>query len=170
MKSKISRTLLLLCAVLLLAGAWRLACGDDWDGWPRRLTSGALLAGVLAAVCTLSFRRVRREDRIARLEAQLCCEQGENNRADEALAEADLLLARLTIRRADDLGGDEVVAEAKLDRQLARIQTELAQLQQQTALDAACSARLERVRARLEQVARIVRSTARSTTRTVEPG
>ncbi|WP_156116614.1 hypothetical protein [Massilia sp. 9096] len=166
MKSAISRTLLLLCATLLLAGGWRLACGDAWDGWPRRLTSAAMLAGGLAAACAFSFRRVRSEDRLARLEAQLCCEQGARSRADESLAEADLLLERLTIRRPDNLDGDKVAPEARLDVQLAQVQAELAQLQQLAALDGACSARLDRARARLEQVTRIVRSAARS----VEPG
>jgi len=165
MKSAMSRTLLLLCTSLLMAGAWRPACGDDWDGWPRRLTSAAMLAGGLAAACAFSFRRVLSEDRIARLEAQLCCEQGARSRADEALAEADLLLARLTIRRPENFKGEDVAPEARLEVQLAQVQAELAQLQQQAALDMSCSARLERARARLEHVARIVRSAAR----TVEP-
>jgi hypothetical protein len=162
MKSAISRTLLLLCAALLLAGGWRLACGDAWDGWPRRLTGGAMLAGGLAAACAFSFRRVRSEDRIARLEAQLCCEQGARSRADEALAEADLLLARLTIRRPDNFDGEDVPPEARLEVQLAQVQAELAQLQVQAELDMACTARLERARTRLEQVTRIVRSAART--------
>jgi hypothetical protein len=162
MKTAMLRTLLLVSAALLLSGGWRLACGDAWDSWPCRLTGSALLAGGLAAACAFSFRRVRSEDRIARLEAQLCCEQGARSRANEALAEADLVLARLTIRRPDNIEGQDVAPEARLEVQLAQIQADLAQLQQQATLDISCATRLERARNRLEQVARIVRSAARS--------
>jgi hypothetical protein len=168
MKSVLLQSLRTALAVLLLAGAWQFAYrGPVIFEKPERLLAGALMVAAMAALFAVLFRRVRSEDRIARLEADLCREQNARSQADQALAEADLLLARLTARapgRAD--AQEEAAPEALLTAQLAQVQAELAQIQQHTALDPVCAGRIGRARDRLEQVARTVRNTARA----AEPG
>lgn len=168
MKSVLLQSLRTALAVLLLAGGWQLAYrGQAVPDLPQRLLAGALTMFTLAAVFAVLFRRVRSEDRIARLEADLCREQNARSQADQALAEADLLLARLTARAPGRAGKQEHAGpEAQLIAQLAHIQAELALIQQHTVLAPACAARIERARDRLEQVARVVRNAARAT----EPG
>lgn len=164
MKSVLLQTLRTALAVLLLAGAGMFAYRNAVAlEMPQRLLAGVLIVAAMAALFAVLFRRVRSEDRIARLEADLCREQNARSQADQALAEADLLLARLTARsgaRAD------ATPEAQLIAQLAHIQAELAQVQQHSGLEPGCAGRIERARNRLEQVARMVRTTARA----AEPG
>lgn len=164
MKSVLLQSLRTALAVLLLAGAGSVAYrGSGVLETPERLIAGALVVGAMAGVFAVLFRRVHSEDRIARLEADLCREQNARSQADQALAEADLLLARLTARasgRAD--AQDGAAPEAQLIAQLAQVQAELAQIQQHNALDPVCAGRIGRARDRLEQVARIARNSART--------
>ena len=167
MKSVWLQSLRTALAVLLLAGAWQLAYrGPVLLEKPERLLAGALRVGAMAALFAVLFRRVRSEDRIARLEADLCREQNARSQADQALAEADLLLARLTARTSGLAGSHDATPEVLLIAQLAQVQAELAQIQQHSALDPVCAGRIGRARDRLEQVARTVRNTARA----AEPG
>jgi hypothetical protein len=168
MKSVLLQPLRTSLAVLLLAGAWQLAYhGPEVLLMPQRLLAGALMVGAMAVLFTILFRRVRSEDRIARLEADLCREQNARSQADQALAEADLLLARLTARAPGRAGEQEDLGpEMQLIAQLAQVQAELAQIQQHNALDPVCAGRIGRARDRLEQVARIARCAARA----AEPG
>lgn len=168
MKSVLLQLLRTALAVLLLAGAWQLAYrGTVVLEMPQRLVVGTLVVATIAALFAVLFRRVRSEDRIARLEADLCREQNARSQADQALAEADLLLARLTARNPGGvIGKEDATPETQLIAQLAHVQAELAQIQQHSALDPVCASRLGRARDRLEQVARIARTTARA----AEPG
>jgi thiol:disulfide interchange protein len=167
MKSVWLQSLRTALAVLLLAGAWQLAYrGSVFVEKPERLVAGALMVGAMAALFAILFRRVRSEDRIARLEADLCREQNARSQADQALAEADLLLARLTARTPGLAGSEDAPPEIQLVAHLAQVQAELAQIQQHSGLDPVCAGRIGRARDRLEQVARIVRNTARA----AEPG
>jgi thiol:disulfide interchange protein len=167
MKSVWLQSLRTALAVLLLAGAWQLVYnGPIFVEKPERLVAGALMVGAMAALFAVLFRRVRSEDRIARLEADLCREQNARSQADQALAEADLLLARLTARTPGLAGSENTPPEIQLVAQLAQVQAELAQIQQHTALDPVCAGRIGRARDRLEQVARTVRNTVRA----AEPG
>lgn len=168
MKSVLLQSLRPALAVLLLAGGWQLAYrGPAVPDIPQRLLAGALTMFTLAALFAVLFRRMRSEDRIARLEADLCRAQNARSQADQALAEAELLLARLAARAPGHAGKQEVMGrEVQLIAQLPHIQTELALIQQYTALDPSCATRIERARDRLEQVARVVRTAARAT----EPG
>ena len=166
MKSVWLQSLRTALAVLLLAGAWQLAYrGPVLMEKPGRLLASAVMVGSMAALFAVLFRRVRSEDRIARLEADLCREENARSQADQALAEADLLLARLTARTPGQ-AGDDAAREVQLIAQLAQVQAELAQIQQHSALDPVCAGRIGRARDRLEQVARTVRNTARA----AEPG
>lgn len=93
MKSVLLQSLRTALAVLLLAGGWQLAYrGQAVPDLPQCLLAGALTMFTLAAVFAVLFRRVRSEDRIARLEADLCREQNARSQADQALAEAELAL------------------------------------------------------------------------------
>jgi thiol:disulfide interchange protein len=167
MKSVWLQSLRTALAVLLLAGAWQLAYrGPVFLEKPERLVGGALVVGAMAALFAVLFRRVRSEDRIARLEADLCREQNARSQADQALAEADLLLARLTARASGRADSDDATPEVRLIAQLGQVQAELAQIQQHNALDPVCAGRIGRARDRLELVARTVRNTARA----AEPG
>lgn len=168
MKSVLLQSLRTALAVLLLAGAGLFAYRGPAAvlQMPQRLLAGALLVGGMAALFAVLFRRVRSEDRIARLEAELCREQNARSQADQALAEADMLLARLTARAPGRDGAAAAAPEVQLIAQLAQVQAELAQIQQHNALDPVCAGRIGRARDRLEQVARIARNTARA----AEPG
>jgi hypothetical protein len=104
-------------------------------------------------------RRVHSEDRLAGLEAALCREQSARSQADQALAEADLLLARMTARANGDCSGDPA-------GQLVIIQAELTQIQQRCGADQAIRTRFELLRSRLDRLGNSLRSDARA----AEPG
>jgi hypothetical protein len=107
---------------------------------PERLQLGVIVLVMMTVLFAMSFRRVRSEDRIARLEAALCREQKARSQADQALAESDMLLGRLT-------GGPEG-RRGNLDplAQLVAIQTELLQVRRQYALeDPLLASRIDRV-------------------------
>jgi hypothetical protein len=95
---------------------------------------------------------------MAHLEAELCRERNARGQADEALAEADMLLARLNARSLDATGEQDPLAP------LASIQAELAQILHSGAVDAAIAARLELLSCRLELVAKLIRSPGRCPT------
>jgi hypothetical protein len=168
MKSVLLQSLRIALAALLMACALVLADrGGAVSELPQRLLTGLLTVAALGGVFAVLFRRLRSEDRIARLEADLCREQNARSQADQALAEADLLLARLTARVAEGANGPHDGApEVQLIAQLAQVQAELAQIQQHNALDPVCANRIGRARDRLEQAARIARNSARA----AEPG
>jgi uncharacterized small protein (DUF1192 family) len=168
MKSVLLQSLRTALAVLLLAGGWLLAYRSPVaPQMPQRLVAGALMVAAMATLFAVLFGRLRSEDRIARLEADLCREQNARSQADQALAEADLLLARLTARASGHaIGNEDAAPELRLIAQLAQVQAELAQIQQHGSLDPVCAGRIGRVRDRLEQVARLARNTARA----AEPG
>lgn len=170
MKSVLLQALRTALAVMLLTGAWLLACqGSAVAQMPQRMLAGVLTVAAMAVLFAALFRRVRSEDRIARLEADLCREQNARSQADQALAEADLLLARLTARAPGAGEDDGAAPEVQLIAQLAQVQAELAQIQLHGALDPVCAGRIGRARDRLEQVARIARSN-RGTARAAQPG
>jgi hypothetical protein len=128
------KTVLLQClraglAVLLSLGLIaELLDGTHMTALPERVQIGVLLLVIGAGVFAALLHRVRGEDRIAGMEAALCREQKARSQADQALAESDLLLERLTARRGRRGGVDPV-------SQLAAIQAELLQLRQHCALD-----------------------------------
>src|SRR6478672_11212370 len=106
MKTVMQQSLRTLIAALLLGGLWSVAAGAGAAMLPQRMQTPALLLLGVALLCTILCRRVRSEDRIAGLEAALCREQTARSQSDEALAEADLLLARLAARASGDCAGD----------------------------------------------------------------
>jgi hypothetical protein len=113
----------------------------------------------MGTVFTMLFRRMRSEDRLAGLEAALCREQSARSQADQALAEADLLLARMTARATGDCSGDPA-------GQLVIIQVELTQIQQRCGADQAIRNRFDLLRSRLDRLGNSLRSDARA----AEPG
>jgi hypothetical protein len=122
---------------------------------PLRLhTALALLLG-LGVLFAILFRRVRSEDQIAQLEAALCREQTARSQADQALAEADLLLARMAARASGDCTGDPA-------GQLVVIQAELTQLQQRCGADQAIRTRLDLLRTRLDRLGNSLRTASRA--------
>lgn len=158
MKTLKHPTLRAALGLTLLLGMWQLAANHaGWAAASSAVCAGLLLLGSLGALCWALYRRVRSEDQVARLEADLCRERGARSRADVALAEADLLLARIRGRSA--AGGQDPVG------QLGLVQAELMQMQNGAA-DPAAAARIEMLRTRLDIVARVVRQAGR----TVETG
>lgn len=138
-------------ALLLLALCIGLSQRDRVFALPDRLQLGVLLLATLTAVCATLFRRVRSEDRIARLEAALCREQKARTQADQALAESDLLLGRLT--------GSPEARRGKLDplAQLVAIQSELLQVRRQYALeDPLLASRIDLLCTRVDRVAHAI--------------
>lgn len=130
MKSLLLQSMRSALAVLLLIGlALSLVRGDGVIAMPERLQLGVLALLGCVLLFALLFNRVRGEDRIAGLEAALCREQNARSQADQALAESDLLLGRLTTRGSGRRGSVDPVA------QLATIQSELIQLRQHCVLD-----------------------------------
>lgn len=130
MKSLLLQSMRSALAVLLLIGlALSLVRGGGVVAMPERLQLGVLALLGCALLFALLFNRVRGEDRIAGLEAALCREQNARSQADQALAESDLLLGRLTTRGGGRRGSVDPVA------QLATIQSELIQLRQHCVLD-----------------------------------
>jgi hypothetical protein len=146
-------------AAVLVAGLWRIGAGAGADALPDRLQSAVLLVLGLGTLFALLFRRVRSEDRIAGLEAALCREQSARSQSDHALAEADLLLARMAARANGDCAGDPA-------GQLVIIQAELTQIQQRCGADQAIRPRLELLRTRLDRLGNSIRTVARA----AEPG
>jgi hypothetical protein len=159
MKTMTHQALRAVIAALLLGGLWQAVGHDALDALPHRAQMGALLLLGLGLVFSVLFRRVRSEDRIVRLEAALCREQSARSQADYALAEADLLLARMAARAAGNCAGDPA-------GQLVVIQAELTQIQQRCGPDQAIRSRLELLRTRLERLGNSLRAEAR----TAEPG
>ena len=105
MKTLLHPTMRAALGVLLLLCMWQLAVeGAGWAALSGGVNAGLLLLAALVVLFGALLRRVRSEDRVVGLEANLCRERGARTRADEALAEADLLLARIS-RRSGGCGG-----------------------------------------------------------------
>jgi len=155
MKTITYQALRALIAALLLGGLWQAIAGGGVAALPRQAQMGALLLLGFALMLSMLFRRVRSEDQIVRLEAALCREQNARSQSDYALAEADLLLARMAARAAGDCAGDPA-------GQLVVIQAELAQIQQRCGPDQAIRSRLELLRTRLERLGNSLRADART--------
>jgi hypothetical protein len=118
---------------------------------PERLQLGVLVLAMMTVLFAALFRRVRSEDQIARLEAALCREQKARSQADQALAESDMLLGRLT-------GGGES-RRGNLDplAQLVAIQSELLQVRRQYALeDPLLASRIDLLCTRVDRVAQAI--------------
>jgi hypothetical protein len=156
MKHSATQPIRAVFAILVLSGLSVLAAtGVAWSGALGSVEACALVVVPLAVAFYVLFRRVQSEDRIARLEVALCREQSARTEADHALAEADLLLARLTTRSRgllDDPAGQVVVIHAEL----AQLQRQLAAEQPHAAL------RLELLCRRVERVAASLRHVPRA--------
>jgi len=140
-----------LIAALLLAALCCAGMAAGFAALPQRLhVATALLLG-MGLLFSLLYRRVRCEDRITDLEAALCREQSARSQADQALAEADLLLARLAARANGGWAGDPA-------GQLVIIQAELNQIQQRCAADQAIRNRFDLLRSRLDRLGNSLRS------------
>jgi hypothetical protein len=161
MKTLMHHALRAVIAALLLAGLWWLdaSAGAGTEAPPERLRIAFVLLLGLAVLVTTLFRRVRSEDRIVDLEAALCREQSARSHADQALAEADLLLARMAAR-ASGTGATDPAGE------LVIIQAELTQIQQRCRADQGTRNRLELLRTRLDRLGTSLRTGARA----AEPG
>jgi hypothetical protein len=159
MKTPTHQVLRALIAALLLGALWQALSSGGLAALPHPVHTAALLLLSLALTFSMLLRRVRSEDRVATLEAALCREQTARSQADHALAEADLLLARMAARAAGDCTGDPF-------GQLVVIQAELTQIQQRCGADHALRGRLELLRTRLERLGDSLRAPARA----AEPG
>jgi hypothetical protein len=159
MKTVLRQAMYTLIAAAVLAGLWWIAAGTSMAGRPERLHTGIMLLLGLGAMFALVLRRVHSEDRITVLEAELCREQSARSQADRALAEADLLLARMAARATGDCAGDPA-------GQLVVIQAELTQIQQRCGADQAIRGRLELLRSRLDRLGKSLRTGNRA----AEPG
>lgn len=150
MKNSAEHTMGQVVALAALAGIGLLgAAGTAWFDGLVRLPACLLAVLPLAAIFAAACRRVRDEDHVARLEAALCCERNARTQADQALAEADLLLARLATR-ARRHGADPATQMRAIHAELTQVQRQLVRDQPQLAMriDALCH-RLERVAAGL---------------------
>jgi hypothetical protein len=159
MKAVMHHALRALAAALLLAGLWWVGVGAGLTVRPERLQMAALFLLGLGILFATLFRRVHTEDRIADLEAALCREQSARSQVDQALAEADLLLARMAARAAGGWAEDPA-------GQLVIIQAELAQIQQRCGADQAVRKRFEVLRSRIDHLGTSLRTNARA----AEPG
>jgi hypothetical protein len=158
MKTLLHPTMRATLGLLLLLCMWQLAVeGAGWAALSGGVNAGVLLLAALVVLFGALLRRVRSDDRVVRLEADLCRERGARTRADEALAEADLLLARISGRS----GRSGVCGQQDPVGQLGLVQAELMQMQHGAA-DPAIAARIEMLRTRLDLVAKVVRQTART--------
>jgi hypothetical protein len=154
MKTLMHPTMRAALGVLLLLAMWQIAAESaGWTVLSGGMHASVLLLVVIAALLGTLYRRMRSEDRVVRLEADLCRERGARSRADEALAEADRLLKRL--------GGGAASLRQDPVGQLGLVQAELMQMQNGAA-DLAAAARIDMLRTRLELVARAVRQSART--------
>ena len=118
---------------------------------PARLQLGVLVLAMMTVLFAMLFRRVRSEDRIARLEAALCREQKARSQADQALAESDMLLGRLAAGPDGRRGTLDPLA------QLVAIQTELLQVRRQYALeDPLLASRIDLLCTRVDRVAQAI--------------
>jgi hypothetical protein len=118
---------------------------------PERLQLGVLVLAMMTVLFAALFRRVRSEDRIARLEAALCREQKARSQADQALAESDMLLGRLTGSGKSRRGNLDPLA------QLVAIQSELLQVRRQYALeDPLLASRIDLLCTRVDRVAQAI--------------
>jgi hypothetical protein len=159
MKILTHQALRALIAALLLGALWLAAASGALAGLPHRMPTATVLLLGLGLMFALLFRRVRSEDQISDLEAALCREQTARSQSDQALAEADLLLARMASRASGDCAEDPA-------GQLVIIQAELTQIQQRCGADHALRTRLELLRSRLERLGNSLRADARA----AEPG
>jgi hypothetical protein len=159
LKTLTHQALRALLAALLLGGLWQALPGNRLAALPQPVYTAVLLLLGLGLGFSILFQRVRSEDQIAHLEAALCREQSARSQSDHALAEADLLLARMAARAAGDCAGDPF-------GQLVVIQAELTHIQQRCGADQAIRSRLELVRTRLERLGDSLRAEARA----AEPG
>jgi hypothetical protein len=142
-------------AGLLLASLWCAGAAAGVTVLPRHMHMATLALLGMGLLFAMLYRRVRSEDRIADLEAALCREQSARSQADQALAEADLLLARLSARASGDHPGDPA-------GQLVIIQAELTQIQQRCGADQGIRKRLELLRSRVDRLGNSLRRDARS--------
>ena len=123
---------------------------------PARLHLGVLVLAMMSVLFATLFRRVRSEDRIARLEAALCREQKARSQADQALAESDMLLGRLT-GGADGRRGNGRRGSLDPLAQLVAIQTELLQVRRQYAMeDPFLASRIDLLCTRVDRVAQAI--------------
>ena len=159
MSTIMQQTLRTLIAATLLGGLWWAGVAAGRGAGGERLRVAAVLLLGLGILCAVLFRRVHGEDRIADLEAALCLEQSARSHADQALAEADLLLARMAARASGNCAGDPA-------GQLIIIQAELANIQKRCRTDQGTRNRLALLRTRLDHLGTSLRSAARAT----EPG
>jgi hypothetical protein len=138
-------------ALLLLAVWYGLSERARVLAVPERLQLGALVLATMTVLFATLFRRVRSEDQIARLEAALCREQKARSQADQALAESDMLLGRLTGSGESRRGNLDPLA------QLVAIQSELLQVRRQYALeDPLLASRIDLLCTRVDRVAQAV--------------
>jgi len=159
MNTMMQKAMRVLLPALVLGGLYWLGASAPIEARPERLRIAAVLLLGLGLLFATLFRRVRSEDRIADLEAALCREQSARSHADQALAEADLLLARMAARASGKGLADPA-------GQLIIIQAELAQIQQRCRADQGTRNRLELLRTRLDHLGTSLRSHARA----AEPG
>ena len=156
MKNSATQPIRVLFAILVFSGLSVLAASAlAWSGALGSVQTCLLIMVPLAIAFYVLYRRVQSEDRIARLEVALCREQNARTQADHALAEADLLLARLTTRsrgQLDDPAGQVLVIHSEL----AQLQRQLAGEQPHVAL------RLELLARRVERVAASLRHLPRA--------
>jgi hypothetical protein len=158
MYTAIHQTLRALIAALLLASLCSAGAAMGMTALPPRLHMASLVLLGMGLLLAMLYRRVHSEDRIADLEAALCREQSARSQADHALAEADLLLARLAARASGDCPDPA--------GQLVIIQAELSQIQQRCGADQGTRNRLELLRSRLDRLGNSLRRDARAP----EPG
>jgi hypothetical protein len=138
-------------AVLLLALWFGMSEHARMLAVPERLQLGVIVLVMMTVLFAMLFRRVRSEDRIARLEAALCREQKARSQADQALAESDMLLGRLTGGLDGRRGNLDPLA------QLIAIQTELLQVRRQYALeDPLLASRIDLLCTRVDRVAQAI--------------
>jgi hypothetical protein len=151
MKTLLLQSLRATVGLLLLLAVWfGMSEHASMLALPERLRLGVLVLVMMTVLFATLFRRVRSEDRIARLEAALCREQKARTQADQALAESDLLLGRLT-------GSDTRRGNVDPLAQLVAIQSELLQVRRQYALeDPLLASRIDLLCTRVDRVAQAI--------------
>jgi hypothetical protein len=155
MKSLLLQSLRATVGVVMLLALWiGLSEHARRFAMPERVQLGVLMLVMITALFATLFRRVHSEDRIARLEAALCREQKARTQADQALAESDMLLGRLTASPDGRRGKLDPLA------QLVAIQSELLQVRRQYALeDPMLASRIDMLCTRVDRVAQAIVST-----------